>query len=171
MNLTTDNASVNTVMVEAIAGCLKTLYNISFHPDNHVRCINHVLNLTVQAILAELDEAEKCDDDEHDDNCDSYLLNKDAPVYLDAESDDEQQALEENRQRDLDETEDEIIVEKLEKDEASQMSTGSPVKRVRCSCFQSHLMTHSHIAPSASFLDHQNCFITPAPAKILEDFR
>jgi hypothetical protein len=89
ISLTTDNASVNDVVVSTAARCLLARYDIPFTPDMHIRCIAHVINLVVQAFLFGIDEG---DDPELDD---WYELNKDAPIHYDIDKDQEQRALDE----------------------------------------------------------------------------
>ena len=64
MNLTTGNASsMETLVVEAV-WLILSLYNVPFHPNNRMHCINHVFNLISQAILSSLGKAEDPGSDE-----------------------------------------------------------------------------------------------------------
>ncbi|KAJ3753352.1 ribonuclease H-like domain-containing protein, partial [Lentinula raphanica] len=64
-------------------------YGIHFHSENNrIRCLAHVVNLVVQAILKALDEAESSDD------VDYFLLNKDQPIHYNAEDDEELKEME-----------------------------------------------------------------------------
>lgn len=88
ISLTTDNASVNDVIVATAARCLLARYGIPFTEDMHIRCIAHVINLVVQAFLHAIDEAV---DPEVED---WYELNKDEPIYYDISKDPDQIELE-----------------------------------------------------------------------------
>lgn len=86
--LTTDNASVNDVLVKTTGRFILTRYGIPWTPDMHIRCIAHVVNLVVQAFLAAIDEADDPDE------VDYYKLNKGNPIHYNVEEDEEQIALE-----------------------------------------------------------------------------
>jgi heme exporter protein D len=128
MSLTTDNASVNDVIVEVVARCLLARYNIPFTPDMHIRCIAHVVNLVVQAILHVAGEADNPDD------VDWYELNKDCPLHYDVNNDEDQQALESDELRTSDSNAnalDEGESQETLKDAVAAMKTESPLKRVK----------------------------------------
>ncbi|KAJ2920184.1 hypothetical protein MD484_g20, partial [Candolleomyces efflorescens] len=97
--LATDNATVNDVIFQTAARYLLSLYNIPENPDRHIRCLAHVINLVVQAMMAALDEADPCDD--FGDENDYFLLHKDAPVYYDVTEDQAQNELEGSRDADM----------------------------------------------------------------------
>ncbi|THU91229.1 hypothetical protein K435DRAFT_572732, partial [Dendrothele bispora CBS 962.96] len=55
-----DNASSCDTMAHALGLLLSKRYSIHFHPENNrIRCLAHVVNLVVQAILKALDEVDK----------------------------------------------------------------------------------------------------------------
>lgn len=95
ISLTSDNASVNDIIVETAARCLLARYNIPWTPDMHIRCIAHVINLVVQAFLYGIDEA---DDPDIVDNFDS---NKDTPIHYNINEDEDQIAMENEAMEDL----------------------------------------------------------------------
>ncbi|KAF5343504.1 hypothetical protein D9758_015634 [Tetrapyrgos nigripes] len=66
--------------------------------NNWIRCLAHVVNLVVQAILKAVDEA-GCNSDEED----YYLLNKEAPFHYEESEDDELIAMEEEENVEVDE--------------------------------------------------------------------
>lgn len=128
MNLTTDNASSNDVLVEEAARLLLSIYGVPYHPENRVRCINHVFNLVSQSILAGIGEAEDPEDEDEDD----FLHTKDAPLDYSADKDPDQSELEKAREDDLKASEsamDDLFAE-LERTEAGKTSQ-SALQRVR----------------------------------------
>lgn len=98
MAMTLDNVSTNDELFRHAARALLTLYNIDEHPDRHIRCLAHIINLVVQAILAGLNEADDCNEDEGKDN---YLQNKGEPIYYDVSKDPTQIELENQRSVDI----------------------------------------------------------------------
>jgi hypothetical protein len=62
-------------------------YDIPESPNQHIRCLCHVVNLVVQSILAALGEADDPEDADH------FLLNKAQPLHLDIDNDPDQVAL------------------------------------------------------------------------------
>ncbi|KAJ2922967.1 hypothetical protein H1R20_g14147, partial [Candolleomyces eurysporus] len=103
--LATDNATVNDVIFQTAARYLLSLYNIPENTDRHIRCLAHVINLVVQAMMASLDEADPCDD--FSDDNDYFLLHKDAPIYYNVAEDEAQNELEGSRDADMEVEEDE----------------------------------------------------------------
>ena len=77
ISLTTDNASVNDVIMETVSDLLLTHYGIPKTSDMHVRCFAHVINLVVQAFLSALDEVESPDQEDY------YILNQEHPIHYD----------------------------------------------------------------------------------------
>ena len=124
-SITTDNASANDVLVATVARCLLMRYGIPPSDNFHIRCLAHVVNLIVQAILSALGEAD------NPDACDYYELNKkntDA-VHLDADADPDQVELDtETFEKGGEGTEavEELTPEELEKIAAMK----SPLKKV-----------------------------------------
>jgi hypothetical protein len=62
ISLTTNNASVNDVIIEVTGQIILQKYNVPYTPDMHIWCIAHVVNLIIQAFLAAIDEADSPDD-------------------------------------------------------------------------------------------------------------
>lgn len=87
ISLTTDNASVNDVIMTTVTRCLLARYGIVYTPDMHIRCLAHIINLVVQAFLFGIEEGDDPDKE------DWYELNKDTPIHFDIDKDDQQQAL------------------------------------------------------------------------------
>ncbi|KAF6762923.1 hypothetical protein DFP72DRAFT_747468, partial [Ephemerocybe angulata] len=54
MALTMDNATTNDEIFKNVARYLVSIYGTGNHPDRHIQCLAHVINLVVQAILAGL---------------------------------------------------------------------------------------------------------------------
>ena len=96
-----DNASVCDVLARTAGKFLLAKYNIHFHTDNaRIWCLAHVVNLIVQWILADLDEAD------HPDINNYYLGNKHLPIHYDPNEDEEIQAWEMDDVSDDEETDD-----------------------------------------------------------------
>jgi len=121
ISITADNASVNNVLISTVSRILLAKYGIPPSPNLHIRCVCHVVNLVVQAILAELGEADDPDD------IDYYTLNKEQPLHLDIDADPDQIELDCEEFKDEDEHEDENIV--LEEEEKLK-ATESPLSKV-----------------------------------------
>ncbi|KAJ3831358.1 hypothetical protein F5878DRAFT_549656, partial [Lentinula raphanica] len=84
-----DNASACDTLADALGKLLHDKYGIHFHSENNrIRCLAHVVNLVVQAILKALDEAESSDD------VDYFLLNKDQPIHYNEEEDEQLKEME-----------------------------------------------------------------------------
>ena len=84
-----DNASVCDVLARAAGVMLLQKYGLNFHTQNaRIRCMAHVVNLIVQALLAALNEA---DDPEKDDY---YIPNKHLPFHYNPDDDNEVQEIE-----------------------------------------------------------------------------
>lgn len=88
MTVTTDNASVDDTIVGFAARALLAKYGIPANPNLHVRCLCHVVNLVVQAILHELCEAEDPDEMDY-----FEVIGKQNPVHLDPQEDAEQKEM------------------------------------------------------------------------------
>jgi hypothetical protein len=88
ISLTTDNASVNDVIIEVTGQIILEKYNVPYTPDMHIRWIAHVVNLIVQAFLAEMDKADSPDD------MDYFLLHKESPIHYDPDDDEDHIAME-----------------------------------------------------------------------------
>ncbi|KAF6750660.1 hypothetical protein DFP72DRAFT_817500, partial [Ephemerocybe angulata] len=147
MAMTMDNASTNDEIYRNVSRYLVSIYGTTSHPDRHIRCLAHVLNLVVQAILADLKEADAQNEDpdeplKNDDKNDDYLGNKDTPIHYDVSTDRDQCELEAQRDADLNmeffdvsEFDDEIIegiaLEEEIDEELKQLGLTSPLKKVR----------------------------------------
>ena len=126
ISLTLDNASVNDVIVATIGRFLLTKYGIPESPNQHIRCLCHVVNLVVQSILAVLGEADDPRNNDH------FLLNKAQPLHLDIDNDLDQVALDHEEFDDVDnDIEESVGVE----DEEKLSTMQSPLSKV---CF--HLL-------------------------------
>jgi hypothetical protein len=97
MNLTTDNASSMDTLVTEAARLILALYEVPFHTDNRIRCINHVFNLVSQSILSGLGEAE----DPQSEDADAFLQTKDISPHYCADDDEDQADLEGQRGKDM----------------------------------------------------------------------
>jgi hypothetical protein len=103
-----DNASVCDVLARSAGVLLLQKYGLQFHPQNaRIRCMAHVVNLIVQAILVELNEA---DDPEQDDY---YIPNKHIPFHYNPDDDEEVQQMENEDDDDENGGEDDEFVELL----------------------------------------------------------
>ncbi|KAF5332340.1 hypothetical protein D9758_017443 [Tetrapyrgos nigripes] len=85
-----DNASACDSMAKFLQELLNRRYeDLHVHVENsRIRCLAHVVNLIVQAMLKVLEEAESSDD------VDYYLLHKDQPIHYDEDEDEELKAME-----------------------------------------------------------------------------
>ncbi|TFY61097.1 hypothetical protein EVJ58_g4726 [Rhodofomes roseus] len=89
ISVTMDNASANDVLARTLGRLLLQRYGINFETKNaQIRCLAHVVNLVVQKILSDLDEA---DDPEA---ADYFVLNKFMEFHYDPKDDEELQDLE-----------------------------------------------------------------------------
>jgi hypothetical protein len=78
------NASNCDTLARTLGLLLLERYGIHFHEENNrIRCLAHVVNLVVQAILKGLDEVEA------EDIVDYFLLNKDQPIHYNEAEDEE----------------------------------------------------------------------------------
>jgi len=120
-----DNASICDVLARAAGVMLLQKYGLNFHAQNaRIRCMAHVVNLIVQALLAALNEA---DDPEKDDY---YIPNKHLPFHYDPDDDDEVQEMEAegNKPDDEDEEFEELLnVPDLENEELDNEVTAKVV--------------------------------------------
>jgi hypothetical protein len=120
ISLTTDNASVNDVVVSTASRCLLARYGIAFQPDCHIRCIAHIVNLVVQALLSTLEEADDPD------ILDYFEIHKGEAIHYNVDDDEDQAALE------AEEIDEQDVAEDVEMDpEEEKMATGSALQRVR----------------------------------------
>ena len=120
-----DNPSICDVLARAAGVMLLQKYGLNFHAQNaRIRCMAHVVNLIVQALLAALNEA---DDPEKDDY---YIPNKHLPFHYDPDDDDEVQEMEAegNKPDDEDEEFEELLnVPDLENEELDNEVTAKVV--------------------------------------------
>jgi hypothetical protein len=89
----------------------------------HIRCIAHVVNLVVQALLHKLDETDNPDEEDY------FTSTKDTPLHYDVEKDEDQinlekEAFDEDR---MELEEDEMVLD----DEEMSLMQKSALKRVR----------------------------------------
>lgn len=133
-----DNASVCDTMAVAFGIMLKKLYNVEFHSENNrIRCLAHIVNLIVQAILHSLCEA---DDPEQ---TDYFLKNKHLPFH----SEDEDFEDDEDNIVDEEEEDDDIDYEALVREvEAAGKAQAAPVGAVqKVTIFQSRWVLSSDL--------------------------
>ena len=111
-------------MIATVARILLAKYGIPQSPNLHIRCICHVVNLVVQAILATLGEVDNPDE------IDYYSLNKEQPFHLDIDADPDQVELDNEEFEDRAEGEvadwENITMEEDEKMKATE----SPLSKV-----------------------------------------
>lgn len=163
-----DNATVNDVLYDTVARCVLALYLQPLNPDGHGRCTGHVTNLSVQDILAALNEAEWSD------TVDYFELHKGSPLHYNADEDEDQKELEteEDVEEDSDRTVEDVAmkgISALEDAAAEVMVNTSPLCRVRLFVLrlQNTLMQFStHLA---ALHCHKNCFFSAAPSKLQKD--
>src|ERR1700735_2975377 len=112
-----DNAANCDVLARVLGILLMERYGMEFHSDNaRVRCLAHVVNIVVQTLLKQLNEAEDPD------ILDWFDANKHLPIHYDGDEDEDVKAME---AEDLAEAEDgsteidEILKDELPKDVAS----------------------------------------------------
>lgn len=125
---TTNNASVNDIIVEVAGHIILSKYSVPYTSDMHIRCIVHVVNLVVQAILAAMNEADDPDD------VDYFTLHKGSLIHYNIDEDDNQAVLEsesvslEAESKDKDE---EIkMFDAIEKEMIENVEASSPLKQV-----------------------------------------
>lgn len=127
-----DNAQVNYVMAQFLSKLLYELYGIHFSPDNQfIRCLAHVVNLIVQAILHFIDEAD-------DPNIEDWFIpNKNLPYHYRVEDDEEQKTMEAEAEDAELEEQDELIPDANDADnddmdqiEIKAAAKSSPVQKV-----------------------------------------
>lgn len=158
ISVSTDNASVNDVIIATIARIRLARYGIPPSPNLHIRCVCHVVNLVVQAILAALGEADDPDE------VDYYTLTKEQPLHLDIDADPDQIELDsEEFQDEDDETtpEENIMLEEEEKLKATE----SPLSKVHISLVK--FSYFSMLMFMLATLHHkQNCLVTSATEEV-----
>jgi hypothetical protein len=128
----TDNTTVNNVIFKTAVKYVLSLYDTIIHPDAHIRCLAHVINLVVQAILAELKEADQCIED--GDDSDYFLLNKNPLVHYSIDDDTDQQDLEglceSNLEAEQEDPEVDDILQGIAEEEACAAQNESALARV-----------------------------------------
>jgi len=125
ISLTTDNASVNDVIIKVTGQIILQKYNVPYTPDMHIRCIAHVVNLIVQAFLAAMDEADSPD------NIDYFLLHKESPIHYDPDDDEDHIAME-SEDVDLEaiDADGDEVLDIAEEKAIEEIQHSSPLKRV-----------------------------------------
>lgn len=124
---------MNDVFIATVARHLLTKYGIPESPNQHIRCLCHVVNLVVQSILAALGEANKPEDIDH------FLLNKAQPFHLDIDNEPDQVEL--DHEEFNDDAEDDIKENVAMEDEEKPSAMRSPLSKVRL-----HLLVSIHCA-------------------------
>jgi hypothetical protein len=165
ISVTTDNASVNDVIVSVAGQIVLAKYGVSYTPDMHIRCIAHVVNLVVQAVLAALDEADDPD------NIDYFTLHKETPIHYSVDKDEDQARLEaeELGECDIGDEEEADVFDAAEKDTLENMENSSPLKRVSTPLFISFYSTPL-IKPLAAFHNEQDCLFPSTSCQIPKDY-
>ena len=110
------------MIIATVTHHLLTKYGIPESPNQHIRCLCHVVNLVVQSILATLGETNKPEDIDH------FLLNKVQPFHLDIENDPDQVAL--DHEEFDDDLEDNIKENIAMEDEEKPSAMRSPLSKV-----------------------------------------
>lgn len=117
-----DNASACDTLAETLGKLLFDKYGIHFHSENNrIRCLAHIVNLVVQAILKALDEADSSDE------VDYFLLHKDLPIHYDEDEDEE---LKEMESEEVGEDEVQTDGDSVDADIPPDVATMSALKRV-----------------------------------------
>lgn len=127
MSIATDNASVNNVLVVNFIRTFLSLYNILYHPNNHIHCINHVINMVVQAMLLSLGKADNPNDGKEANN---FQQTKLLPLYYTAKSNPDQTSLEALQDEDLINMTPEDLLKKLELDKAAGFDLRSVIQKI-----------------------------------------
>ena len=84
-----DNASNCDVLARVLGILLMERYGMEFHSDNaRIRCLAHVVNIVVQTLLKQLNEAEDPE------ILDWFEGNRHLPVHYDGDEDEEVKAME-----------------------------------------------------------------------------
>jgi hypothetical protein len=159
ISVSTDNASVNDVVIVTIAQIRLARYGIPPSPNLHIRCVCHVVNLVVQAILAALGEADNPDE------VDYYTLNKKQPLHLDIDADPDQ--IELDSEEFQDEVDDETTPEEniMLEEEEKLKATESPLSKVHISPVK--LSYFGMVMFMLATLHHeQNCLVTSATEEV-----
>ena len=159
ISISTDNASVNDVLISMVSRILLAKYGIPPSPNLHIRCVCHVVNLVVQAILAALGEADDPDE------IDYYALNKKWPVHLDINSNPDQIELDREQFREGVDSEDDSETTSEEnmtlEDEERVKATESPLSKacisaVNFSCFRILILMFSYALSQTKSSHHRS---------------
>lgn len=100
------------MLIATVAHCLLAKYGIPESPNLHIRCLCHVVNLVVQAILCALGEAEDPEANDY------YDQNKNRSIHFDANTDPDQVELDNEEFLDIDDKDEEPL--SLEEEEKRQ---------------------------------------------------
>jgi hypothetical protein len=160
ISLTTNNTSVNDVIIEVTGKIILQKYNVPYTPDMHIRCIAHVVNLIVQAFLAAMDEADSPDD------IDYFLLHKESPIHYDPDDDEDHTAME-SEDVDLEamDVDGDEVLDIAEEKAIEEIQHSSPLKRVSNLSPDLLVCTYSVLC-LAALCNNEDCIITSAPCKI-----
>ena len=143
-----------------VAQILLAKYRIPQSPNLHIRCICHVVNLVVQAILATLGKADDPD------KVDYFTLNKEQPLHLNINVDPDHVGL--DNEEFQDEEDDKAVPEEnlTLDDEEKLKATESPLSKVHIlNCKISYL---AYSFASAMLHHKQDCFKPSAAEEVLE---
>lgn len=160
ISLTTDNVSVNDVIIDVARQIILQKYNIPYTSDMHIWCIAHVVNLIVQAFLASMDEADSPDE------VDYFLLHKESPIHYDPDDNKDHIAMESKdidlEAMDIDEDE---VVDIAEDKAIEDIQRSSPLKWVFNWSPDLLVLTYSVLC-LAALCDNQDCIVTSALCQI-----
>jgi hypothetical protein len=131
-----DYASANDTMVQKLVQLIKAHYDLDMDKkDLQIRCLAHVVNLIVQALLNGMGEADDPD------TVDYFTLDATAPIHYSPEEDEELIQMEGEAAAQADDEAE--LIDEDDEDVDAYLPKGSPIQKV---CL--HLSTCSHLISS-----------------------